>query len=273
LLALLFPVLRSARERAYRTVCLSNLKQLTLAWIAYAGEYDAKIVYGCAFGTFRRGRGPRGAHLSLTGWVGGAFSPSFSQSRTDVINSSDGSKGALWPWIQDIDVYRCPRGWRGHLLTYTTVVAANGAEVEGTYVPKSGGWDLQCIGKRIGSTVLRLTKLTDIVSPPSSQRAVFMDIGYTPDSSSFYVYYLNAKWDRCNPPPVHHGDTLTLSMADGHAEYWKWKGRETIEMPRKPAPWGNLTRELLEGNYEPQTQDGLYDLQRLQEATWGRLGY
>ncbi len=38
--------------------------------------------------------------------------------------------------------------------------------------------------------------------------------------------------------------------------------------------------EMLEGpsvlgwkGYEPKTEDGLYDLQRLQRATWGRLGY
>jgi len=27
------------------------------------------------------------------------------------------------------------------------------------------------------------------------------------------------------------------------------------------------------GDYTPQTQDGIYDLQRLQKATWGRIGY
>lgn len=46
LMAILIPVLRSAREQGYRVVCLSNLKQLTLAWTAYATEYDGKIVYG-----------------------------------------------------------------------------------------------------------------------------------------------------------------------------------------------------------------------------------
>jgi len=30
---------------------------------------------------------------------------------------------------------------------------------------------------------------------------------------------------------------------------------------------------LAAGDYEPQTEDGMYDLQRLQKATWGRLGY
>jgi hypothetical protein len=63
-------------------------------------------------------------------------------------------------------------------------------------------------------------------------------------------------------------------MADGHVEYWKWKGRETVSIPRKPAfQEGKLVGEAIEEDYEPQTEDGLYDLQRLQKATWGRLGY
>jgi hypothetical protein len=63
-------------------------------------------------------------------------------------------------------------------------------------------------------------------------------------------------------------------MADGHAEYWKWKGRETVLMLRKLYPKGNFFGEVLvDGDYEPQTEDGIYDLQRLQKATWGRLGY
>jgi hypothetical protein len=67
-------------------------------------------------------------------------------------------------------------------------------------------------------------------------------------------------------------------MADGHAEYWKWKGRETVNMPRKLVPAGsrypNKFFEFLDGgDYEPKTENGMYDLQRLQKATWGRLGY
>ena len=36
LMAILMPTLRRAREQGQRAVCLSNLKQLTLAWIMYA---------------------------------------------------------------------------------------------------------------------------------------------------------------------------------------------------------------------------------------------
>jgi len=267
LIALLIPVLGRARELGQRAVCLSNLRQLTLAWLAYASEYDGKIVDGSAF--HRRIAGSR----TVEGWLGSAFNPRNSKSRAELMQNPD--KGALWPYVQDVDAYRCPRGRTGHPVTYTTVVAANNTtHVEGTYIPLSGGRELHNLGKRVRGTVLRLTRLTDIVSPGASQRAVFMDLGHTPVGNDFYVHYLYPKWDMPSPPPIHHCDGVTLSMADGHAEYWKWKGRETVNMPRKLMPSGSLTKEWLEGgDYEPQTEDGLYDLQRLQRATWGRLGY
>jgi len=147
--------------------------------------------------------------------------------------------------------------------------------VDGTSIEDTGGWDLTESGKRVGSTVLRLTRLTDIFSPGAAKRAVFIDIGWTPPASDFYVYYLYPKWKWYSPPPIHHRDGVTLSMADGHVEYWKWKGRETMEIPRERLPYGGLFFDVLEGwnDYEPQTEDGMYDLQRLQKATWGRLGY
>ena len=273
LIAILIPVLGRARELGQRAVCLSNLRQLTLAWTAYATEYDGVLVKGEAYRTYgnRIGR--------LEGWVSGAF---LSESRSKLM--ANPKKGALWPWIKDIDVYRCPRGRPGNLLTYATVSSANGRPVEGTYLGDNMARfhlsTLQLIGKRVGSTVLLLTNLTDIVSPGASQRAVFIDQGHSNGAQlDFRVQYLYPKWSSSSPPPIHHRDGVTLSMADGHAEYWKWKGRETVEMPRKllRVHGRDLTStvfyERLPDDYEPQTGDGLYDLQRLQRATWGRLGY
>ncbi|MHC4352204.1 MAG: type II secretion system protein [Planctomycetota bacterium] len=273
LMALLIPVLRIAREQAHRAVCLSNHRQLTLAWIAYATEHDSKLASGRAFGNRGRGGG-RGGRKSanLKGWVGHDFSPS-APNRPPWVPDPD--KGALWPWIKDAEIYRCRRGGPGHAVTYATVVAVNGVEVEGTYMEDTGGWDLTTTGIHVGRTVLRLTKMTDIVSPGASQRAVFIDQGQTPTSSDFYVHYLYPRWSFRSPPPVQHGDGTTFSLADGHAEYWKWKSRETVEMPRELLFSRGVFSELLEGwdDYVPQTQDGMYDLQRLQRATWGRLGY
>lgn len=283
LLALLIPALRSAREQGQRTVCLSNLKQLTLAWITYANEHDGKLVPGSAFSMGKRGRGTRVITVS-EGWLGRAFL--FPESRAALVE--DPNKGALWPWIKNVDIYRCPRGREGHAATYSTVVSANGCDVEGTYLKRTlftlRHSTNNMLGKHAGSTVLKLTSLTDIISPGAGQRAVFIDMGQTPAGNDFYVHYLYPKWKWHGAPPIHHHDGTPLSMADGHAEYWRWKGRETIQMPRRFMPAGsrypNVFFEVLDcpamawmEGYWPQTEDGLYDLQRLQKATWGRLGY
>ncbi|HCO94376.1 MAG TPA: hypothetical protein DIU00_10565 [Phycisphaerales bacterium] len=262
LLALLIPVLHSAREQGQRVVCLSNLKQLTLAWIAYAEEHDAKIACGSPYGG-------RSGSIYREGWAGRAFLPENSRTRAELIAHAD--KGSLWPWIKNVDIYRCPRGRVGHVLTYSTVPAVNGSLVDGTYLQDSGG-SSPPIGIRVGSTFLRLTRLTEIVSPGAGQRAVFVDEGQARAfNTSFKVEYLYARWISDCPPPIHHNDGVTLSMADGHAEYWKWKGSETVNMPRMITP---RNFEILGEHFcEPQTKDGLYDLQRLQKATWGRFGY
>ena len=85
LMAIMVPVLRSAREQGYRVVCLSNLKQLTLAWLAYADEHDGKLVLGSAFLTSQAA-----TRREMKGWLGGAFN--FPQSRSAVVDNPD--KGA-----------------------------------------------------------------------------------------------------------------------------------------------------------------------------------
>ena len=43
LAAILFPVFAKAREKARQTSCLSNVKQLALALIQYAQDYDERM--------------------------------------------------------------------------------------------------------------------------------------------------------------------------------------------------------------------------------------
>ena len=43
LMAILMPALSRAREQGKRTVCVNNLKQLTVGWILYADDNNDKI--------------------------------------------------------------------------------------------------------------------------------------------------------------------------------------------------------------------------------------
>ncbi len=47
LAAILFPVFAKARAKARQTACLSNMKQLSLAMIMYASDYDEMFPYWC----------------------------------------------------------------------------------------------------------------------------------------------------------------------------------------------------------------------------------
>ncbi|MGQ9733315.1 MAG: prepilin-type N-terminal cleavage/methylation domain-containing protein [Candidatus Zipacnadales bacterium] len=47
LAAILFPVFAKAREKARQTSCLSNIKQISLAMLAYAQDYDERFSWCC----------------------------------------------------------------------------------------------------------------------------------------------------------------------------------------------------------------------------------
>lgn len=237
LLSILMPALHRAREQGKRVVCLSNLKQLTLAWIMYADENDDKIVNGMG-GVDR---------TDEKAWVGKCWAGDYSSGgqlpeREQIRAIRD---GALFPYCKDESLYRCPTGYRGEMLTYAIMDSMNGMAREGTKKP--GVW---------------IKLRTDITQPV--YRAVFIDEGWvTPDS--FAVHYVQEQW--WDDPPVRHGDGTTLSFADGHADYWKWKGIDTIRMGRQ------RERGHPGNHYSPTSQAGYEDLYNVQKATWGGLGY
>ena len=52
LAALLLPALSAARQKARKTACLSNLRQVGVAVLLYAGDHDGNIPYGPKAGAF-----------------------------------------------------------------------------------------------------------------------------------------------------------------------------------------------------------------------------
>ena len=260
LLAILMPALSRVREQGRRAVCLNHIKTLTLCWIMYADENDDRIVNGEAYWAPTAAPAApvptSGPHRGERYWVGNDCANNFMQGEQRPLNTQIQAirLGALFPYCKAEKVYRCPTGIRGEMRTYSTAYGMNGCfDAAGTY---SGNQ-----GVRVGPTVLMVKRRAEIAVPAPAYRLVFLDEGrITPDS--YAIHYLKPSW--WDPPFVRHGDGTNVAFADGHSDYWKYTGAETIRVGKMLNP---------PHHYTPTTDEGLADLQKMQKATWGRLGY
>ena len=244
LMAILFPTLNRAREQGKRASCLNNLKQLTLAWIMYADENDDKLVNGAAgvTGNVHENEPPWVSSTIASGWDSGEQLPE--QQQEDAIMS-----GALWPYVKQMKLYRCPTGSRGEMLTYAIMFSMNGIAYP-------------VVRDKPGVFIKRRS---EIYNPPPACRIVFIDEGWmSPDA--FAVHYDIEQW--FDAPPVRHGNGTNVSFADGHSDYRKWRGPETIEAGTALLSYKDQT-----WNWTPETPEGFEDLYWIQKGTWGRLGY
>jgi prepilin-type N-terminal cleavage/methylation domain-containing protein len=90
LAALLLPALNGAKESARRVHCTSNVRQLQIAWLMYAQDFNDALVLNCEFGY------PEHA------WVDGDVQ------RDKSIKGIQ--EGTLYPYMRNVGVYRLPLG-------------------------------------------------------------------------------------------------------------------------------------------------------------------
>jgi len=241
LMAILMPALKRAREGGQRAACMANLKQLTLAWNMYADENDDRLVNG-ATGYSNRTT-TWGSHGDELAWIN-----THDPTNIDYDSQVQGIKtGALWPYLRNEDIYRCPTGRRGQALTYSIMFSMNAVchpEVQGVK----------------GAHVKKRSE----IKPAPSLRLVLIDEGFM-TADAYAVNYSTERW--WDNPPARHGDGATLSFADGHVEHWKWTGTDTIIRARLKE------NEAPGGNWVPETEDGFQDLYKVQKGCWGKLGY
>ncbi|MGD0597245.1 MAG: prepilin-type N-terminal cleavage/methylation domain-containing protein [Sedimentisphaerales bacterium] len=282
LMAILLPAMTKAREQGKRVVCLSNLRQLTVAWTAYAQMNSEKLVNG---GPIAPGDlPPAGAecppapagldnrtrampplpppstnwgyplHKDELPWVGPAwaFTPAGNRVlgvyQNECLQKVAIQTGALWGYSKEEKTYHCPSGEKNALVSYAILDSMNGKyQFSGCSVA--------------GSTTvpqnLCLKMLTNVKNP--SDRFVFIDEGFlTPDS--YAVNYYCPTW--FDAPAMRHTNGTNASFADGHAARLMWRADETIQAGK------NNTI-----NYTPTTCTGKNDLYNVQMRCWGVIGY
>jgi prepilin-type N-terminal cleavage/methylation domain-containing protein/prepilin-type processing-associated H-X9-DG protein len=111
LAAILFPVFAKAREKARQTSCLSNVKQMGLAFTSYAQDYDERFP------------------LMLVGQKaggGGAYQNAPAGMPGNIFTVSDGFTSGHWlgwmdliyPYVKNTQLFQCPSQTGGATPSY-----------------------------------------------------------------------------------------------------------------------------------------------------------
>jgi len=195
LIAILMPALQRARDQANRTACMSNVHQLTMAWLQYGTEHKFKIVSS-------------NTGLPQAGdWIGAGNTYAAIE------------EGLLWPYVKAHKVYRCPSDSGFHLWTYSIsnfMCGEGGRDQGGTlYVVRS----LNQV--KHSSETFVFTEENDMrsgmggynqnsfmVLPPSS--------GQARGAEGHWIDF---------PANFHKG--VTVSFVDGHAIYYPFSDART----------------------------------------------
>jgi len=181
LLAVLMPSLQKAHEVAKRTVCFSNLRQLTMGWMLYAENNNGKIVDGTTSNT--------------SSWV---LQNDWPDNLT-VEEILEGIKtGLLFPYYQTLKIYKCPAGKKGDLRSYSIVTGMNGTRIIGT---KDVIATKTCQIRRI------------------AERMVFIDEGFASPECWTIFYDRPHWWDK--PPLRHgKGTTMSFGDGHAEWWLW-----------------------------------------------------
>ncbi len=218
LLGLLLPALSQARERARRLTCLSNLRQLNLAWALYPSDHREALALN-GYGT-----------PNLLGgeklWVSGQehLHPEAFTNRGYL---TDPGLAAFAPYLPSAGLYKCPsdRGQvelEGRLFPHVRSYALN------AYL----GW-LEGLGSFNSGTHVTFRTSADLARARPAELLSFMDTA--PGHVCMPAYLVGVGvWEGCfmHLPAASHLGQGGVAFADGHVESHRWVEEETVALAR-----------------------------------------
>jgi prepilin-type N-terminal cleavage/methylation domain-containing protein/prepilin-type processing-associated H-X9-DG protein len=252
LMAIIIPALQAAKELASGAVCVSNQRQLCLAWIAYSDDNDSLLVGGSNYYSGTRATPYRWVEVPL---LEDDHNPQFNAPATEAQYSINTRKngiraGELFGYTGDEDVYHCPGDrnvtkaepdaiFRSYAITglmngedfidresdiysrirtYRSAVTSSGGSAKQLYV---------------------VTKASEIRNP--GNKHVFIEEDPTVKGQKVnaggFVQCGSASaltwWDF---PAYYHNDSGTFGYADGHAERRRWQDTDTLPLIKTAEP-------------------------------------
>ena len=223
LASMLIPALGRSKQKAQGIQCMSNHRQLCLAWRMYAEDNRDVLVYAS--------QNPSTPQLDQYSWCLGTmdFDPN-NRGNWDI--NYDITRRPLWPYNKSANLYHCPADH-----SYVVVNGQRKPRVRtmsmNLYV---GGFDGPDAGLNQYWVYSKLSQLTG-PGGPSDKIFIFLDEredcinwgnymtdmrGYArPASSAMYEFSQDL-------PAFYHGQACGFSFADGHSEIKRWLDPRTM---------------------------------------------
>jgi len=252
-------ILAGGRQHAKRDVCMANLRALVSAWDMYTDDNKGKIPPGDVYYSWMFPTSAGGPQLAWREWphpfphpmppsIASNYSAAYPYGQiTAEAWKHSIAEGLLWNYVKDFDIYKCPIGRAGDLVTYSM------SQSMLTY-PYAGG---------PGSTSRMITNKSQIAHP--ALRLVFLDTGWAKQGAFFLSYdgtsdgAPKGSWGDW-PPMIHNGGT-TFAFADGHTIYKKWTDPHALNPGGNGWGWGG-TVDYCD-----------CDLRWMIKITWGDVPY
>jgi prepilin-type N-terminal cleavage/methylation domain-containing protein/prepilin-type processing-associated H-X9-DG protein len=208
LASMLLPALGKAKSKAQGILCLSNGKQLMLAWALYSGDHQEKICPSTGLGGLVTTHNPN-KNYPLNQWCMGTMHEGPSWTNTILIMDS-----LLFKYVNSLGVYKCP-------ADRATTRSPFG---KGGGVPKVRSNSMNCFMNPLpGETRARgktFRNQGDFVLGPSK---TWVTIDENPASINDGWFVHESKTSFVDYPASYHNNAGGLSFADGHSEIKKWK--------------------------------------------------
>lgn len=233
LMSIMVPALSRARDIAKRTVCLNNLRTLSMAVVLYSENNSGRVVNGDPTGRYPWVKHSGNSYYTEEGQIKAI------------------KEGLLYDYCGDqIEAFRCPVAKKGEARSYT--------------MPDSFAWMQEKFLKGLGVYGKEVKNINSVSKP--SQRMCFIDEGYV-TSMTWTIYYNQERW--WDPVPIRHNTGTTLGFMDGHAEYWQWTDSRTIDFAQRAAS----LEDPEEATYWRERSPGNEDLRKLVYGVWGSVGF
>ena len=215
LAGLLLPALARAKETGRRAACLSNHRQLILAWQMYATDHNGALVWTV----------DDGDNLPFTNWVAGHLRNAFQATNTALL--VDPNRSLLAAYLTDPRIYKCPSDRSPFVRSVSMNNRMN---------PIRPGHQPLVLGG-YGTNFMVYRRLSDIRKP----EGIFVILDERSDSineGNFAVDLSNTgRFDGvgtprpywwCDTPGTSHNRGVVLSFADGHVEHHRWLEGTTL---------------------------------------------